>query len=321
MISLEIDSQPDINWNNRLLDTKTGIIHQTKEYGIYVKQEHKWNPIFLKFLDSKGDIIGQLLINYYSRFQNSFIESFFDKLSIRKQALRWQFGPIIFDENYTEEVITKLREFLLSKKCKVLGSEHPLAGGILSFLGAPFKIQNWGTFVINLKLDRQILWDNLDKHSARKNIERSKKRDIFIREMSSSDLPDYHKMLKPTKLKTNLDLHLSSIENIWNYLTPIGLTGFMAFKDEEPVGAILVSSFNNNINELGVARTEKDTNEKLYSQDYLKWKIIKWGIQHKYNFYDLSGANPHSTNEKEKGIFRYKQKWGGKFIKYQKCSL
>ena len=61
-----------------------------------------------------------------------------------------------------------------------------------------------------------------------------------------------------------------------------------------------------------IARTTIDTEEKLYSQDLMKWKIIEWGIENKQKYFDLTGFNPNPISEKEKGILRYKKKWGGK---------
>ena len=58
--------------------------------------------------------------------------------------------------------------------------------------------------------------------------------------------------------------------------------GFLSYENETLIGGILVSSFNNYINE--------------------------WGIKNKHFFYDLSGVNPNSTSSKDSGIFRYKEK-------------
>ncbi len=203
----------------------------------------------------------------------------------------------------------------------VSGQEHPLSKGIFSSIGKPFQVKNWGTFLIDLTLDKETLWNNLDKNSARKNIERSKRRGIYIKEMKSSDLPIYHKMLQATKRKAKSDVELYAVESLWKNLHPIGLTGFLSYENETPIGGILISSFNNYINEWGIARTERDTTAKLYSQDLLKWNIIEWGMKNNHFFYDLSGVNPNSTSAKDSGIFRYKEKWGGKYLKFQICAL
>ena len=100
--------------------------------------------------------------------------------------------------------------------------------------------------------------------------------------------------------------HKSQIKNIVKY----------CFENNIPIGAIRVSSFNGYINEYSIIRSERDTKEKLYSQDLLKWKIIEWGLENNFSYYDLSGINLNPNNIKEKGIFRYKQKWGGKLTKY-----
>ena len=61
----------------------------------------------------------------------------------------------------------------------------------------------------------------------------------------------------------------------------------------------------------GIVRSEVDAEKKLYSQDLIKWKIIEWGIENKMMYYDLAGYNPNPQDQKEAGIKRYKQKWGG----------
>ena len=66
MISVEIDSEPDSMWNKRLQNSVEGSIYQTKEYGLTLSEEQKV-PLFLKFLTSNGEIVGQILFSTYSR--------------------------------------------------------------------------------------------------------------------------------------------------------------------------------------------------------------------------------------------------------------
>jgi len=113
---------------------------------------------------------------------------------------------------------------------------------------------------------------------------------------------------------------LEILESRWDSLKNIGWIGFLAFKDEIPIGGLMISYFNKYLNEWGIARTKKDTQEKFYSQDLLKWKIIEWGINKNFRYFDLTGVNPNPLDEKELGIFRYKEKWGGKLFKFNKIS-
>ena len=99
-------------------------------------------------------------------------------------------------------------------------------------------------------------------------------------------------------------------------LKPIGYSGFLARLDEEPISGLFFSHFNKLIIEGGLARSKLDFQQKLYSQDLIKWKIIEWGVEHKMRYYDLAGFNPYPKNAKEEGIKRYKAKWGGKSVIY-----
>ena len=322
MISIQISEKPDSSWNKRFTNSQLGTIFQTIEYANFVEKKH-WKPIFLSFINQTGDIVGQLLLYETPRFRNDgTAKNLLKKLpGSKKIILRWMYGPVVFNDEFRNDILTELREYLLSKKSKVIGSEHPLSNLELASLGSPFKLQKWSTFLIDLSEDTSSLWAKLDKHSARKNVERSKKRGVIVKEMNDKDLKNYHTLLKQTKSKVDWDIEYESVSSIWKSLKPVGFSGFMATLNDIPIGGLLVSSFNNYINEWGVARSELDTSSKLYSQDLLKWKIIEWGISHNFKYYDLTGVNPNSTTEKEAGIFRYKKKWGGKLVEYDTCIL
>jgi len=320
-VEIQEDVVSDESWNDHLLHF-LGTVYQTKEYAKFTESARNWESRYLKFVNSNGQIVGQLMLNVYSKFENRKIGSILKKLTpYDKHVYRWLYGPVVFDPNSNHDICNALKKYLVSKKCTVSGSEHPLSNGNLSSLGEPFTYKSWGTFLIDLSQGKEILWSKLDKHSAKKNIERSQERGVDITEMKKSDLIGYHKMLHDTKLKAGGYQHLSRLEKLWEILHPIGLTGFMAYENEQPVGGIMVSSFNGYINEWGVARSERDTVAKLYSQDLLKWKIIEWGIENKYRYYDLSGVNPDPKDQKEIGIYKYKKKWGGELIKYGMVTL
>ena len=308
--------------NERLLESQFGSIYQTKEYANFVEFKN-WESIFIKFLDNKGAIKGQILISKYRRFSQSNVKTnLLSKIpGTKKMIYRWVFGPIIFDKSYESEINKKLSEFLISKKCKVFGSEHPLSKDHFTCFSSKFVLEDWGTFLIDLQKETSELWEKFDKHSARKNIERSKKRNVTVNEITEKDLINYHSMLEETKNKVDWNVNLDEILFLLKTLNPIGFSGFIAKVDDIPVGGILFSFFNRYINEWGVARTEKDFSEKLYSQDLFKWNIINWGIKNNCLYYDLTGANPNSKSTKEAGIFRYKKKWGGDFVKYKSCKL
>ena len=316
MISIELEEKPDNNWNSRLGNSEFGTIYQTKEYA-YAKNLLGANPLFLKFINNAGSVLGQLLILKYPRYDKKGI---FGKVlkkipKTHSEFCKWTYGPVIFNKDSIPKIHEALNNFLISKKCRVLGSEHPLSDVPLTVIGKPFKIKTWSTFLLDLRKGRQSLWNKIDKHSAQKNIERSQERGVQIKKMEKSDYVLYRKMALDIK-NIDSELPVTTLEKQWDSLQKVGYTGFFAYENDVPIGGISISYFNGYLNEFNIVRTSRDYSEKLYSQDLLKWKIIEWGIDNKFRYYDLSGINPNPSNKKELGIFRYKKKWGGDLKNY-----
>lgn len=304
------------NWNQNLTKSELGNIFNTIEYSKYAKNRLGWKPQFLTIIDPKGKLVGQSILFEYStrKFGKNF-NRMINKFSIKiPKKLRWTYGPIIFS-NEKNIIFNEFLEFIHKTKNNVNGNTHPLLS--LKFEKSPLEISHWSTFLIDLKQSEENLLSKMDKKSVRKNIERSEERGVTVHEINEKSLMDYHEILNKSREELkNSTYNFEDTKKLWDLLKPLGFNGFIAKKDDKITGGITFSSFNNYINEWGVARTKKDTDERLYSQDLLKWKIIQWGKKFGNNFYDLSGANPEPQTEKEKGILRYKKKWGGTMKKY-----
>lgn len=309
MITIEIEEKADKNWNKRLLSTEAGTIYQTQEMGIHFERLNK-TPLFLKFFDKKGEIIGQLLLGVSSRFENKGkLRNILKKMpGIKKELIFWSYGPVIFDSQSYPEVYSELGKFLLSKNFKVNGWTNPFLQDDPSLLNTNFQIKKWATSFIDLTKTKDELYKNIHKHSCKKNIERSKERGVVVKELSEKDLVEYNKFTGEIK-KEQIDYQ--KLLDWWKLLKPLGYSGFMAKWNDKPVGGIMFSFFNRNIIEGGVLRSTEDYKNNLYSQDLIKWKIIEWGVKNKMRFYNLAGFNPFPENKKEEGIKRYKMKWGG----------
>ena len=312
-ISIDVTEDADAKWNTRLLESNLGTIYQTKEHGNFIRSIDD-KPIFLKFINSKGQIVGQLLINESSRFKkNGTLKTILKKMqSTNRIIYKWTYGPIVFDSDFRCDIYSKFGKFLHSQKCKVWGSEHPLSISCPLAL-ANYTIKPWISFLIDLHKPKDELYKNIEKHSGRKNIERSIKRGVIIEEITEKSYNEYIELINNERKASGKELvDNDRMYRWWDTFGSLGLTGFLARKDNVPIGGLLFSFFNKYIIEGGVARTPEDYVNKLYSQDLIKWKIIEWGVQKRMNYYDLAGANPGPISEKEQGILRYKKKWGGK---------
>ena len=323
MISLEVSLTPDSEWNNRLLQSPTGTIYQTKELALYYEELVSWDHKYIKFINQKNEIVGQIMLLFYPRFsKKGRVGNILKRIPKSKSIIcKWHYGPVIFNLDFMIEIRKEFAQFLQKNNYKVIGSEHPLSNGIFFDVGKPFKLSNWGTFLIDLSQSKEDLWQKLNKHSARKNVERSLKKDVYIKELNNSNIRTFYELIKNTKAKLGINIDFRDPLTLYEKTHKIGFTGFIAYHNEIPLGSIGVSYFNSYINEWGVGRSDIDSQEKFYAQDLLKWKIIEWGKNHGHKYYDLTGVNPNSKGEKEMGIFRYKKKWGGKLFIYNNIKL
>ncbi len=321
-VTLDTQNNADENWNERLLLSDLGTIYQTKEYAEYARRRLNWEPLFIRFLNGNGELVGQLLLFKYSRIAKAAKQSSMRKLlsKVGKGVLpeyRWVYGPVILQRDYRDDIYQKLGELLLQMKGRINGSVHPLDSKPSALDNMGFHRENWGTFLIDLKFSKEKLWSLLDKKSARKNVERSKERGVTVREITDNDLGVYFKLQSEIRSMLNLqEYQYEDVTEAWKLLKHVGFTGFLAYQDDRPLSGLLVSTFNGYLNEWGVGRSKYDVDNNLYSQDLIKWNIIEWGHKNGYRYYDLTGVNPKPTDEKEGGIFRYKQKWGGKLVYY-----
>jgi len=315
-ISLKISVKPDSNWNKRLEDSNLGTIYQSAEVSQHFRNV-KQKPLFLKFIDTKGSIVAQILIRESSYSNKGSIKQKFVRKLRSQQLCQWSYGPVIFDENLKFEIYEQLGNFLVEKNYRVSGSEHPLCSSGVEKLQKKFSLIEWATFLIDLEKPLEELYQNISKHNGRNNIERSEKRGVIIEEINEKSLRNYYEMKNQTKIDSDEDK--ASYQNFvswWKLLKPLGYTGFIAKKNENYVGGMMFSSFCGHIIEGGVARSPMDFENHLYSQDLIKWKIIEWGVKNKMKYYNLAGFNPQPKSTKEEGIFKYKQKWGGEQFSY-----
>lgn len=331
MISVEIEKNPDHNWNKRLLGSQYGTVYQTQEYGLYLKSQLKFNPVFLKFYTSKGGLVGQLLIfkSFAGRrkiakfFGRGFVYSTITKASVLfPKYINWYFGPVIFDTSYQKEISESLGNLLISWKSKLQGTPHPLDTNFNFAQKFNFKNNGASTIIIDLNESINEIFNNTDKNSVQKNIKRSQERGVTITQISSKEeLKLYYELLN--KHRTENKLVSYSLEDVikgYEIVKPVGQIGFLAWHEKIAVGGIFISTFNKYINEWGIARSMIDTEKKLSSLDLLRWKIIEWGKQNDCKYYDLSGVKSGNRSPKEESLFKNKAKWGGKLIEYSSFS-
>lgn len=306
-----VETECPKDWNDNLLKSPMGNIFNTFEYSEYAKKRLNWIPKFLSILNSKGNLEAQVVLFEFvsRRFGSKFPKTLNKLMPKSSKKIRWTYGPIIFSED-EEKVLNNFLGFVQTIGNRIEGSLHPFISGKFFLRG--IKAEKWSTFLIDLKQSKETILKNTDKKSVQKNIDRAQNRHVKICEITDQTIKEYHELLNEYRLESgNPQYDYEDTYELWKLLKPIGFKGYLAKKDESNIGGITFSFFNSYINEWGIARSKKDTLEKLYSQDLLKWKIIEWGTINNQKFFDLSGFNPNPSTKKEEGILQYKKKWGG----------
>jgi len=322
MTEITFSYHPDSDWNKRLENSPLGTIYQTKEYASYIQSRLKAKPLFITFNSKNGDIIAHLLAFQTFRgkgriaksFGRGFLYSSISKIqSILPKDLFWTYGPVVIDNNYKTEIYESIAYFLNSWKGRLRGTLHPLEPFFQLSYPCNFKQEKTGTFIIDLTQDIEAIFKKTDNHSVQKNIKRSSERGVTVTRIESEDdLLAYYNLLKSFRIEQNHTQYTKQdIFEGFKMLKNVGCDGFLAWYKGEPIGGISLTSFNGYINESGIARSQKDKENNLYSQDLLRWNIIEWGVKNNFRYYDLSGVKPENQTPKEAGIFRNKKKWGG----------
>ncbi len=327
MIRIEIYDEAPTDWNEQILNSPYGTIYQTKDYAKYLGIRKQSKPVFLQFINENGFIVGQNLV-FQSFKGKTKLESFFGRGSLFQTFTKlgkllpkltfWFFGPLIFENSYEKEISELFGKWLKDRSGGFRGTCHPLHSQFNFPSKFNFTREETSTFIIDLKQGLDIIFKKTDKKSVQKNIKRAKERGVKITVMQSEkDYSIYYELQKKYRKENQLQPYLrDDIFEGFELLGKIGWKGFLAWFNDEPIGAISFTHFNGYIHESGIARSKIDSKNNLYSQELLRWKIIEWGIKNNCLYYDLSGVKTENQSTKEAGIFKNKKKWGGILVDY-----
>jgi len=175
-----------------------------------------------------------------------------------------------------------------------------------------FSRQTWATFLVDLTKNEEELW-NAVKKEARKLVNKSKREGVSVRiATTDADFEAYYELLKESRKK--LGFATCPYKEVLDLRKHFGsdYTVFLAEYQGKIIAGMGIMHKGGFIREIMAGRDEKY--KTLYANDLMKWEIIRWGHEKGFKVYDLRGINPNpAPGSKEEGIYRFKEKWGGKF--------
>jgi hypothetical protein len=179
--------------------------------------------------------------------------------------------------------------------------EYAPAGSIF----APF-----GSYVINLKLEEEVLWNNL--HSKHRNVIRNAQKNNVIIKRDKQFINIAYNLLLETMLRSGMDFITKGCFN--KYIEKLGenVDIFIAFHEEKPQGCAVIPYSNEGAYYLWGGGIK---NPFLGSLNLLQWEAIKYYKSKFVLKYDFVGARIiPAKGSKIEGIQRFKERFGSTLI-------
>lgn len=301
-MQVEVSEIPDKDWNNRLKQLDESVIYQTTYWGDLVNKSGR-KAYYI--LSKDGDLITAQALITKEKYAKFF------------QIFTCYGGPVVFSGS-AEAIVNEIDN--LAKKNKTYFSK--ISSPYLSDLSkefASYTKEDSGTFKINLTGTPEEIFSKIEK-GCRKNVKRTEETVQIVKINDISELKQYKELMIETRERLELGLPpFFPDEDMWNCLRNSEgnfVEVFLAKQGDKVLSGLGVLAFNKQITEIGAGNSNYALENKIYSNDLIKWNIIKWGNQNGYLAYDLAGVKPTPVTDKERGIFRFKQKWGGELVTF-----
>jgi len=318
-------------WNSLVQSVPEGTIFQTTCWADYLKEWANVEPLYITVSNKENRVVGLLLC-----FKEAYLTNILSRrpfASVTTSLLRtltpiytWRAGPLILEKKSWREIIditiNKLKGMAganaISFNLTLPPCELPQEEAREYLIENGFKATHWATFCVDLTPDKQVLWDNLKK-TARRAVRRCQEKGVVVERITSEeDLQRYFELLLETRrrLGFNLPPHFPNTI-MWRHLRQReAVEVFVAKQDNMWLAALGVFCFNNILREIAAAQSNYSLDNNIYAGDLIKWEVIKWGHKQGYKTYDLAGVSPDPRTAKDKNIYQFKAKWGGKLINY-----
>jgi len=324
--NVQISDHVDKNkWDDTLLQNKASLTYQVANWQKMFHEVYGSKPFFISVTNSSERIVGQLAgvihHKWYWRDSNIISKQIGNRLDLGK-VLHWFYGPIIYDKSNQDSIITQIlsaldRIAVENNVGMIRGISAPLEESFSpkSFREHKYKMHRGTTFIIDLRQGINQLYNSLKK-DIRYYIRKAEKIGFEFEVVENRDaLTEFEEInfqamnrkgKKTIRNPTFFDKH-------WELLHKEGFEQLLVARYKgENAGGILTMVFNGNVIQHALANIPKND----LVGPFLTWNTIKWAIEKKYLTFDFAGVNPFPKTKKEKGIYYYASKWGGKLYDY-----
>jgi lipid II:glycine glycyltransferase (peptidoglycan interpeptide bridge formation enzyme) len=214
-------------------------------------------------------------------------------------------GPLFYQEDpdlalmVLHEIIKISRE----NRCQFLAIQPPNNGGYLKgllgslhFCASTLELAPTASLVIDLGQGPEIIMERM-KRETRRNVRRSERAGITVRQGDQSDLKTFYALYQATARRQGFTPYRPEyFELLWQAFTAQGwITLLIACYENEAVSAQLLIPFGDTV----IAKMAGWSGEHStrHPNDALYWASILWAVQHGYRYFDFEGVDPEGAHE------------------------
>ena len=330
MITAEFTQQVDADaWNARVRQFAGGSIFQTTYWASYFSAYLGARPHYL-ILREANEIVGQLLMLEMLRGHESFLGNVTSLVgSLGAPLLRvltWREGPLLAESSHQAEILLASLQGIerLAIDRVITGIDEaslPIgqsSNGLKAMLLAGgFQSHQRATVRIDVRPPLEHLWAGLKQGVARTPVRKSAKQGLALQHVNSlEDLREFYQLVTEWRKEEGFpsyrfERYKEMFMNMRSHCE------FFLVKQAECVaaGAGLIH-FNGQAHILTPVMSSVARRERVYAGDFLYWEMIQWCHENGFSVFDLQGIATTPSSNKETGIRRFKEKWGGQVIEY-----
>lgn len=291
-------------WVDFVATHSEGNIFQIPEMAEVYSRAKNYSPFLLVLVDG-SEVKGVMLSSTIKE------DSFFGSLSSRAIV---QGGPLI-DEGVSRADAIR---FLESYNRRISGLVMFTQARFLSSSNTEAILQQAGyhgeerlNFLINLNRPIDDVWKSIPK-SRRKNIRRSEKQGVEIREMEKKEhLTVFYDLIKETYSRVKVPVaDISLFEAAFDVFSPKKMARFyLAWYQGKPIASRVVLTYNGLVYDWYAGTSNEHMN--LYANEALVWRVLQDAVEDGFHTFDFGGAGRPGENA---GRYVFKKRFGGKEV-------
>ncbi len=187
------------------------------------------------------------------------------------------------------------------------------------YTGSNFVVTSWATFLVNLSGTCEELWKRIS-HSARKAVKKAHNQGLKIRKISSREefAGCYYNSYVRFEEAAGRSAHPVESAMVARDEDTEGYYSYYVAESREGVvlATLAMYCFNGVATEITSALSPVAALQGIPAQDLLHWELLCEAQRAGCHLFDLAGVSPHPEDKKARGIFRFKEKWGGDYRLY-----